>query len=911
MRRFMFVLIALVSYFGILPATVLFSDDFNRANGAVGNSWTNISTATTSIENNAMKIISDNGKGIRRDFTAISSGIYYIQYDWKITSDDWYADAFPTGAVTHLIVDDAGNLCYDIDGSMSDPITMQPITFGTWNTVRLKVNIDTDRFSVWVNNTLVADNLAGTAVTSFTRFTFRAGLGAIVTQYVDNFVVYNDVAPAAPAGFTATGHVNDITLNWTPATETTYLTYKIYRSTTSPAATLLTEISGTLSQYVDTTALPNTSYFYRIKAVSMGTVESGFSAEVTAHRQPQAIITPSDITFNVGYGYSDSTSITISNTGSYPLVWNMTGAALNYNIPTNGLIAYYPLDGNGNDLSGNNRHGVINGLIPNNDRMGKANSAMLINSDDDYISIPDCNSSEISIAFWHYYNGTDGSCNSLLANRRNVPGNYNHLFTSPNNYIGDHPNTWNLSLYRLLPGSWYQITVLKSYNHMKLYINNTLVMDVYNSFNNAIAPLNIIGNVIYTGGEAAYGIWDNVFIYNRFLSENEVNSIYNYNPRLLTVSQDTGTLQVGDYSTLKLSLRAYEKEIGTYTDTLYVNSDDPANPRIPVIVHTTVLPPVPSITPSAFTYNINVANRIRTEALQVVNSGAGKMSYTLSGQNPYLSFAPASGNLLANSNTAATLTLTGTALTDGVYDTAVILSTNAPAPANSLQYPVRVNVDITPPLRVSSLTYNDALTDANQISFSWAANAVEDSVHHYKVFRKGKHDTAWTLLSTLGSNVHNYTDTAFTPLDSTFVYYKVSTVDWVENEGAASDSLMASLKRYLAPNNLAISTVNSRHIHLTWSPVTHTISGTVGTPSCYIIYKSDSPMPLSDFDFLGIATTPEFTHSWAAYFQPQNRLFYIVTAYGGDVSEARAMAASRRNWKYGALQGRLSSRAEY
>lgn len=201
----------------LLSAEVIFYDNFNRTNGTVGNGWVNVGTPNASIQSNAMRILSDNGKGIRHDFTAISSGIYYIQYDWKIVANDWYADSFPTGSITHLIIDDAGNLCYDVDGSMSDPIVLQAFGLNVYHTVRLKVNLDTDNFSVWVDNVLRADDLSGTAVSSFTRFTFRAGLGANVTQFIDNFIVFNDVVPATPTNFSATGHVNDITLAWDAA----------------------------------------------------------------------------------------------------------------------------------------------------------------------------------------------------------------------------------------------------------------------------------------------------------------------------------------------------------------------------------------------------------------------------------------------------------------------------------------------------------------------------------------------------------------------------------------------------------------------------------------------------------------------------------------------------------------------
>jgi len=51
-----------------------------------------------------------------------------------------------------------------------------------------------------------------------------------------------------------------------------------------------------------------------------------------------------------------------------------------------GLVAYYPLNGNANDASGNNYNGRIVGATPCQDRFGKANSAFSFNGVDNYIS---------------------------------------------------------------------------------------------------------------------------------------------------------------------------------------------------------------------------------------------------------------------------------------------------------------------------------------------------------------------------------------------------------------------------------------------------------------------------------------------------------------------------------------------
>ena len=45
-------------------------------------------------------------------------------------------------------------------------------------------------------------------------------------------------------------------------------------------------------------------------------------------------------------------------------------------VPTNGLIAYYPFNGNANDVSGNGNNGTINGANLTNDRINSANSAI-------------------------------------------------------------------------------------------------------------------------------------------------------------------------------------------------------------------------------------------------------------------------------------------------------------------------------------------------------------------------------------------------------------------------------------------------------------------------------------------------------------------------------------------------------
>ena len=52
-----------------------------------------------------------------------------------------------------------------------------------------------------------------------------------------------------------------------------------------------------------------------------------------------------------------------------------------------GLVAYYPFNGNANDESGNGHNGVVNGAILTSDRFGNANKAYSFAGTDDDIDL--------------------------------------------------------------------------------------------------------------------------------------------------------------------------------------------------------------------------------------------------------------------------------------------------------------------------------------------------------------------------------------------------------------------------------------------------------------------------------------------------------------------------------------------
>ena len=80
--------------------------------------------------------------------------------------------------------------------------------------------------------------------------------------------------------------------------------------------------------------------------------------------------------------------------------------------PTNGLVAYYPFNGNANDESGNSNHGTVYGPILTSDRFGATNQAYDFDGNNDYIvsnSVLPIGNSIRSISVWFNTPSASGS----------------------------------------------------------------------------------------------------------------------------------------------------------------------------------------------------------------------------------------------------------------------------------------------------------------------------------------------------------------------------------------------------------------------------------------------------------------------------------------------------------------------
>src|ERR1039457_3593245 len=79
---------------------------------------------------------------------------------------------------------------------------------------------------------------------------------------------------------------------------------------------------------------------------------------------------------------------------AYALSLLLVGVGLAVNghsqsIPTNGLVVYYPFNGNANDASGNGNSGTLDGATLTSDRFGHPNSAYYFNGVNGDILVPE------------------------------------------------------------------------------------------------------------------------------------------------------------------------------------------------------------------------------------------------------------------------------------------------------------------------------------------------------------------------------------------------------------------------------------------------------------------------------------------------------------------------------------------
>ena len=234
-------------------------------------------------------------------------------------------------------------------------------------------------------------------------------------------------------------------------------------------------------------------------------------------------------------------------------------------VPADGLVAYYPFNGNANDYSGNGNHGTVNGATLSYNRNGDDNSAydfQVLNWDSgnnggDYIYIPhssEFNFESFTLSAW-VYRKSAGASNSPqhLTIMRKFEEGYNNpngeswhfdIAHGTNNggsiliggVIEQSPSPATkfecASTNTIIEKEWTNVIMTYFDKIIKTFING---VESCSSTNNNIT-LNTLGTSGISIGMSvqANGNWgpfdgsiDDIGIWNRALTEQEIHKLYN------------------------------------------------------------------------------------------------------------------------------------------------------------------------------------------------------------------------------------------------------------------------------------------------------------------------------------------------------------------------------------------------
>lgn len=236
-------------------------------------------------------------------------------------------------------------------------------------------------------------------------------------------------------------------------------------------------------------------------------------------------------------------------------------SAIAIGIPAYSQGAYYPLNGNANDLSGNGNNGTVSGATSRPDRGNNANACYEFDGVNDNIVVPDANSLDITtntqtIAFWfqlcqipaandgnEYYmisklNGTTNHGWHVFMRRDMGDGFLKIIYRGLNSGNFAAQNYYEINIDNVQLGSWNYVVfrVGAAPNGPQTMLNNTAWG--WGSFVTPIAQNNL--NLVIGGGVHVWaapsdryfglGRMDEIRLYDRYLTPAEVTNFYNQIP---------------------------------------------------------------------------------------------------------------------------------------------------------------------------------------------------------------------------------------------------------------------------------------------------------------------------------------------------------------------------------------------
>ena len=303
------------------------------------------------------------------------------------------------------------------------------------------------------------------------------------------------VIPIAPTNLTGTViSTTQINLSWID-NATNEDGYKVERKTGNGNYAVIGSMGANLSTYSDLGLTTNTTYTYRVYAYN-----------------------------SAGNSLQYSNELTLTTQDSIPS-WL-----------TNGLVGYWPFNGNANDESGNGNDGTVNGAMLTTDRFGNSEKAYSFNGDGNLIntSNPFYNgNNNHTISVW--FNASNDLTDRMIFNTspHGIEAYFLNYYLNPINNLTfalGNGTTWTTSPsgsyfpYSVNINSWHNFTIVANNTIYTFYIDGILTY-THNPISlptNQLADVYFGGTPVGAGGGYFSGSLDDIRIYNRALTQSEV-----------------------------------------------------------------------------------------------------------------------------------------------------------------------------------------------------------------------------------------------------------------------------------------------------------------------------------------------------------------------------------------------------
>ena len=202
-----------------------------------------------------------------------------------------------------------------------------------------------------------------------------------------------------------------------------------------------------------------------------------------------------------------------------------------------GLVAYYPFNGNANDESGNGHNGIVNGAILTSDRFGNANNAYSFAGTDDDIDLTGTGSLDFltggfSLVAWANFTAENPDSSIVT---KHYCGVHNSYFIGVNGnsldfYVDTDPRLKTTEKYN--DGKWHFVVGVYDGTTQYLYVDGLLKLSQARTYSIPNSSNIRIGGVANGTGDYCIalthfvGAIDDVRIYNRAISASEVQQLY-------------------------------------------------------------------------------------------------------------------------------------------------------------------------------------------------------------------------------------------------------------------------------------------------------------------------------------------------------------------------------------------------